>query len=122
MQAAIISELEGSTLLDDQQGCGPAFRVLKNLAQSWMDDASKRNNMWACTFAGARRWNVPLCDWKPFAFISRTQEWLHMHAIGRHQTNWAVMMHADARILCFAISIGGFATQPRICMTKHSNW
>lgn len=45
LQASIISELEGSTLLDDQQGCGPAFRVLRNLAQNWMEDASKRNNM-----------------------------------------------------------------------------
>ena len=45
LQAALLSELEGSALMDDQQGCGPAFLVLRNLAQSWMEDASKRNNM-----------------------------------------------------------------------------
>lgn len=39
--------------MDDQAGCGPAFRVLRNLAQSWMEDASRRNNMWGR--AGGRR-------------------------------------------------------------------
>lgn len=44
-QAATIGELEGSTLLDGQHGCAPAFRVLRGLAQSWMDDAARRSNM-----------------------------------------------------------------------------
>lgn len=44
-QAATIGEMEGSTLLDGQHGCAAAFRVLKNLAQSWLDDATKRSNM-----------------------------------------------------------------------------
>ncbi|GAB4815178.1 hypothetical protein N2152v2_002224 [Parachlorella kessleri] len=49
LEAALLSELEGSALMDDQQGCGPAFLVLRNLAQSWMEDASKRNNICADT-------------------------------------------------------------------------
>lgn len=47
LQAGLLSELEGSALVEDQAGCGPAFRVLKTLAHNWMDDASKRNNMCA---------------------------------------------------------------------------
>lgn len=45
LEAATLSELEGAALLDDQAGCGPAFRVLKNLAQNWVEDAAKRHNM-----------------------------------------------------------------------------
>jgi hypothetical protein len=45
LQAGTIGEMEGAALLDDQHGCAPAFRVLKNLAQSWMEDATRRSNM-----------------------------------------------------------------------------
>ncbi|KAL4450230.1 hypothetical protein ABPG77_010899 [Micractinium sp. CCAP 211/92] len=47
LEAATLGELEGSALGDDQHGCAAAFRVLKNLAQSWMDDASRRSNICA---------------------------------------------------------------------------
>ncbi len=46
LEASALGEIEGAALLDDQQGCGPAFRVLRELALSWMEDANKRNNMW----------------------------------------------------------------------------
>lgn len=45
LEAATLSELEGSVLLDDQTGRGPAFRILKSLAQTWIEDAAKRNNV-----------------------------------------------------------------------------
>lgn len=45
LEAATLGDLEGAALVDDQAGCGPAFRVLKALAQSWVDDATRRNNM-----------------------------------------------------------------------------
>jgi len=45
LEAATLGELEGAVLLDDQAGCGPAFRVLKGLAQSWVEDATRRHNM-----------------------------------------------------------------------------
>jgi len=49
LEAATLGELEGATLMDDQQGCGPAFRVLRTLAQSWMEDATRRSNIAADT-------------------------------------------------------------------------
>ena len=49
LEAATLSEMEGAVLVDDQAGCGPAFRVLRQLAQSWLDDATKRNNICADT-------------------------------------------------------------------------
>lgn len=43
--------------------CLLACRVLKNLAQSWMDDASKRSNMWVVRAAqGCPRAQVPACQ------------------------------------------------------------
>ncbi|KAK9824549.1 hypothetical protein WJX72_011249 [[Myrmecia] bisecta] len=49
IQAALIGELEGAAVLDDQQGCGPAFRVLKQLVQNWLNDAANFSNMYADT-------------------------------------------------------------------------
>lgn len=49
LEAATLGEMEGAALVDDQAGCGPAFRVLRQLAQSWLDDATKRNNICADT-------------------------------------------------------------------------
>lgn len=45
LEASTLGELEGSMLLEDQAGCGPAFRILKSLAQTWVEDASKRHNV-----------------------------------------------------------------------------
>ena len=45
-QAAALSELEGTALIDDGKGCGQAFVVLRNLAQAWLDDASKHSNLY----------------------------------------------------------------------------
>lgn len=45
LEAHTICELEGAALVDDQATCGPAFRVLKNLAHSWVEDATRRSNM-----------------------------------------------------------------------------
>ena len=45
LEASTLGEMEGSALLEEQAGCAAAFRVLRGLAQSWMDDASRRNNM-----------------------------------------------------------------------------
>lgn len=45
MQAAALSELEGTALVDDGKGCGAAFVVLRSLAQAWLDDASRHSNV-----------------------------------------------------------------------------
>ena len=45
LEAATLGDLEGAALVDDQAGCGAAFRALKALAQSWVDDATRRSNM-----------------------------------------------------------------------------
>ena len=49
LEAGLLGELEGAALIEDQQGCGPAFRVLRTLAQHWMEDATRRSNIAADT-------------------------------------------------------------------------
>ena len=49
LEAATLGEMEGAALGDDQAGCGPAFRVLRGLAQNWVEDATRRHNICADT-------------------------------------------------------------------------
>lgn len=44
IQAGLVGELEGAAVLEDSQGCGPAFRVLKGLAEAALADATKHGN------------------------------------------------------------------------------
>lgn len=72
-QAAALSELEGTAITDDGKGCGPAFVVLRNLAQAWLDDASKHSNMYVFSrmvcLAGLMRGRA-LCKPMPLFFLS----------------------------------------------------
>ncbi|PRW20477.1 DNA polymerase epsilon catalytic subunit A [Chlorella sorokiniana] len=107
LEAATISELEGSTLLEDQHGCAPAFRVLKNLAQSWMDDATKRSNIcadallrnlyrWVCSPA-ARLYDPALKQ-----LVQGLMQKLLLQLIAELQRLGATVVHADGSslILC----------------------
>ena len=43
-QADLIGELEGAGGAPDADGCGPAFKVLRQLAQRLLTDAAERHN------------------------------------------------------------------------------
>lgn len=43
-QADLIGELEGAGGAPDSDGCGPAFKVLRQLAQRLLTDAAERHN------------------------------------------------------------------------------
>ena len=55
-QADLIGELEGAGGAPDTDGCGPAFKVLRQLAQRLLTDAAERHNR-CCR----SRLFVPLC-------------------------------------------------------------
>lgn len=49
-QAGVLGELEGAALVDsslDPQGCGPAFKVLKQLVSNWLTDAVQNHNRYS---------------------------------------------------------------------------
>lgn len=49
LEAVTLSEMEGAALGEDGAGCGPAFRVFRGLAQTLMEDATRRSNICADT-------------------------------------------------------------------------
>uniref|UniRef100_A0A1D2A3C0 DNA polymerase epsilon catalytic subunit n=1 Tax=Auxenochlorella protothecoides TaxID=3075 RepID=A0A1D2A3C0_AUXPR len=107
LEAAALSELEGTALVDDGKGCGAAFVVLRSLAQAWLDDASRHSNVCADTLLlNMYRWICsPASRLHDPALKQTVQSLMHkllLHLVSELRRLGVTVVHADATslILC----------------------
>lgn len=107
LQSNILSELEGMSMIEDQQGCGHAFKTLQKLAQSWVDDATRRNNSIAdVLLRNMYRWlsnpSSKLYDPALKRVVQGLMHKLLLQLVAELQRLGATVVHADPNtlILC----------------------
>jgi hypothetical protein len=88
-------------LLEDQQGCGPAFRVLSRLASLWVADARQNLNLCADVLArNMYRWlSRPDAATHDPALLRAAQALTHkmlLQLVAELQRLGAAVVHADA--------------------------
>ena len=109
LEAATLGELEGVLLLEDQDDCGPAFRVLKGLAQTWVEDALRRNNVCADTLLRHMyRWlcsrSSRLFDTRLMQAVQDLMRKLILNLVGEMKKLGAKVVYIDSS--CIILSTG----------------
>lgn len=122
LEAATLGELEGAMLLEDQDGCGPAFRTLKNLAHMWIEDASKRHNVCADTLLRHMyRWlcspNSRLYDVRLMTSVQELMKKLLLNLVGELKKLGATVVHTDSS--CIILSTGKHSIKDAIGYTDY---
>ena len=109
LEAATLSELEGAMPLEEQGGCGPAFRVLKQMAHTWIEDASRRHNVCADTLLRHMyRWlcsqNSRLYDPRLTSAVQELMKKLLLNLVAELKKLGATVVHANSS--CIILSTG----------------
>lgn len=122
LEAATLGELEGAMLLEDQDGCGPAFRNLKNLAQMWIEDASKRHNVCADTLLRHMyRWlcspTSRLYDVRLMTAVQELMKKLLLNLVSELKKLGATVVHTDSS--CIILSTGKHSIKDALGYTDY---